>query len=34
MTTFEWSDSFDAVNWYLTRMMRGEDWDYYEDGEG
>ena len=34
MAIFEFSDGFDAVGWYMERMARDEDWDYYEDQEG
>lgn len=34
MATIEFSDGFDAVGWYMERMRRDEDWDYYEDQEG
>lgn len=34
MAIFEFSDGFDAVGFYTERMMRDEDWDYYEDQEG
>lgn len=29
----EFSDGFDAVGWYMERMARDEDWDYYNDFE-
>jgi hypothetical protein len=31
MAVIEFSDGFDAVGWYMSRMERDEDWDYYED---
>lgn len=34
MAVIEFSDGFDAVGWYMERMERNEDWDYYEDEEG
>ena len=27
--TFEFSDGFDAVGFYMEQMERNEDWDYY-----
>lgn len=29
MATFEFSDDFDAVGFYMEQMERDEDWDYY-----
>ncbi len=29
----EFSEGFDAVGWYMERMSRDEDFDYYHDEE-
>jgi hypothetical protein len=29
--TIEFSDGFDAVGWYMERMARDEDYDYYHE---
>jgi hypothetical protein len=31
MATFEFSDGFDAVGFYMERMARDEDFDYYHE---
>lgn len=34
MATHEFSDGFDAVGYYITRMSRSDYDDYYEEEEG
>ena len=31
MTTFEWSDDFDAQAWWAERMSRPDYDEYYDD---